>query len=306
MKTFLIHFIGVVLLIILIIKYPDVMINPGDLSSGHQDLKTKCFSCHTPFRGTRTEKCLACHELNKIGVTTVEGSPVTSTNTVEPFHNLLLTKNCMTCHTDHQGVQIERNFSYFSHNLLMVDVKTNCYNCHKAQLPGDFLHKQFGSNCFSCHSTSRWQIERFDHSLVKTAINARCSSCHKKNIPGDVLHQGIQMGCGECHTTNHWRPATFEHDQYFRFDRKHPPRCESCHQNPANFKQYTCYNCHEHSYLKIAAEHREEGIWNFKNCVNCHPSGREADAKREWRKLNRKGTRPFNWKYREHEEEEDD
>jgi len=262
MKTFLIHFIGVVLLIILIIKYPDVMINPGDLSSGHQDLKTKCFSCHTPFRGTRTEKCLACHELNKIGVTTVEGSPVTSTNTVEPFHNLLLTK------------------------------KTNCYNCHKAQLPGDFLHKQFGSNCFSCHSTSRWQIERFDHSLVKTAINARCSSCHKKNIPGDVLHQGIQMGCGECHTTNHWRPATFEHDQYFRFDRKHPPRCESCHQNPANFKQYTCYNCHEHSYLKIAA--------------NCHPSGREADAKREWRKLNRKGTRPFNWKYREHEEEEDD
>ena len=306
MKTFFVHLLGIILLIGLIIKYPDIMINPGDLSIGHQDLKTKCFSCHTPFKGIRIEKCLACHELKKIGVTTVEGKPITTPNTVKPFHDVLLKIDCMTCHTDHRGVEAKRNFIYFSHNLLMMDVKSNCYSCHKYKLPDDFIHKQVGNDCSSCHSTTRWQIERFDHSLLKTIVGARCSFCHKKSKPGDVLHQGIRMDCRECHTTTYWKPSTFEHDRYFRFDRRHPPRCESCHQNLADFKRYTCYSCHEHSYRKIAAEHQEEGIWNFKNCIDCHRNGQEAEGKRNWKKIKRGRSNFMNLEYGDHKEDEND
>src|SRR3546814_13592537 len=39
-----------------------------------------------------------------------------------------------------------------------------------------------------------------------------------------------------------------------------------------NYKQYTCYGCHEHQPTKIITKHREEGLTNIENCVRCHRS----------------------------------
>ncbi|MGQ9768653.1 MAG: hypothetical protein ACUVSS_15535 [Anaerolineae bacterium] len=48
--------------------------------------------------------------------------------------------------------------------------------------------------------------------------------------------------------------------------------------SPRPLKAYTCYGCHEHTPAKIESEHLEEGIWNFADCVKCHPTGREGEG----------------------------
>ena len=45
----------------------------------------------------------------------------------------------------------------------------------------------------------------------------------------------------------------------------------TCHTGN-DYSRYTCYGCHEHTPAKIRAEHQEEGISNFTNCVECHRS----------------------------------
>ncbi len=307
MKTFFIHILGIVLLIGLIIKFPHEMINPGGLSTGHQELRQQCLACHAPLQGIKPEKCLTCHKLDKIGVVTVAGNPVSEPRTVTPFHEALFTKDCLTCHTEHKGRQTERSFTHFSHDLLMESVKDNCVQCHQFQVPEDPLHNQMKARCALCHSTSGWQIVNFDHSFLKSVPRVKCVSCHVKDVPNDVLHRGIRMSCEQCHTPNKWKPATFEHDRYFRFDRQHPPECESCHQNLQNFRAYTCYGCHEHSPRKIAAEHYEEGIREFENCVECHRSGDEEAAKRKWRQLKRRdrSRERIPEEFREHDDDDD-
>jgi hypothetical protein len=46
-----------------------------------------------------------------------------------------------------------------------------------------------------------------------------------------------------------------------------------------DYSRYTCYGCHEHSPEKIRREHIEEGIRDFKNCVECHRSADEHDIR---------------------------
>ena len=96
------------------------------------------------------------------------------------------------------------------------------------------------------------------------------------------------------HTQEAWLPATFEHEKYFRFDRHHDTDCATCHVNN-DYGSYTCYGCHEHSRSKIRAEHVEEGIYQYENCVECHRSGDEDEAERIWRskRFESSGSGPF-------------
>jgi hypothetical protein len=83
-------------------------------------------------------------------------------------------------------------------------------------------------------------------------------------------------------------PATFDHDKYFVLDRDHNVKCVTCHERN-DYSRYTCYGCHEHSPEKIRREHIEEGIRDFKNCVECHRSADEHDIRMPGR--GRKGER---------------
>jgi hypothetical protein len=58
-----------------------------------------------------------------------------------------------------------------------------------------------------------------------------------------------------------------------------------------DFNQYTCYGCHEHSRSNIRGEHREEGIYDYENCVECHRSADEDEAERLWRSRNNNSRR---------------
>lgn len=201
---------------------PRTAISPGALLDAHHSIGNDCFACHTPFLGSRSEKCVACHAVERIGRFTTTGQPIEGTKTA--FHQHLTEHDCMACHVEHRG------------------------------RPG------------------AQAMKAFSHELLDPAMRGECGSCHAR--PQDALHGQVEGGCQQCHRTDAWRPATFDHARFFLLDGEHDTACATCHVG-GDFKRYTCYGCHEHSPEGIRAEHVEEGIRDFENCVECHRSADE-------------------------------
>lgn len=270
-------FITLVILtvIILSLQFPYVMLNPGELTEGHQEIKNECTSCHQPFWGIDNGKCRNCHETDEIGIKTVAGNMLPEKKKILAFHSKLKNQNCTSCHTDHKGIRPQVSLSSFDHDLLTGDVRTSCSSCHGS--PADNLHKKLSTSCGNCHSTSTWTFSGiFDHDKIVGMNQANCNSCHEK--PLDSFHQSAQDECSKCHSTNKWMPSTFDHSSYFVLDGDHNVKCSTCHVNN-DFSAYTCYGCHEHSESKIREEHYEHGIRDFSNCTSCHRSADEHDIK---------------------------
>ena len=220
--------VNLVILAVMSFVYPHLMVGPGKLIPGHSELETDCFACHAPFFGTTAERCASCHKLEEIGKLTTLGKPIQKPLTSTPFHQKLLTQDCLACHSDHAGVKRLRSEGRFKHALLQADARKECQSCHKS--------------------------------------------------PKDSLHQQITGNCSHCHTQDKWVPATFDHDKYFVLDSDHNVKCVTCHVRN-DYSRYTCYGCHEHSPEGIRREHIEEGIRDFKNCVECHRSADEHDIR---------------------------
>lgn len=258
--------LNLVVLVALAFVYPHLMVSPGPLVKGHEELATDCFACHAPWRGASVQRCTSCHEVADIGLKTTKGVPIASSRMKLSFHQELVEQDCMACHSDHLGPRLtQRSRKPFSHGLLKVAVRERCASCHLA--PKDELHRELRAECGACHGSTAWRPAHFDHALLAPAVLDRCEDCHRK--PTDRLHRQIQGGCRSCHTSEAWTPATFDHDKFFVLDRDHDAPCETCHLNH-DYGRYTCYGCHEHSPARVRAEHLEEGIRDFENCVECH------------------------------------
>jgi len=74
-------------------------------------------------------------------------------------------------------------------------------------------------------------------------------------LRGTPCRATFKVECGQCHPS------------------------ETCHKNN-DHRRYTSCGCHEHSQAKARAEHVEEGIQNFENCVECHRDPRVEPEKR--------------------------
>ncbi|MBF0416957.1 MAG: cytochrome c3 family protein [Magnetococcales bacterium] len=187
------------------------------------------------------------------------------------------------------------------HNPLSGATSAKCIACHKVTDIGlrttkgvplavqktktPFHQKLQNQDCVACHSDHKGVAKyrgrlHFSHNLLETADRARCQACHAK--PSDRLHAAISGQCTQCHGTESWKASAINHDKLFLLDRNHNVRCTDCHTD-GNYKQYTCYSCHEHSPAKIRHEHVKEGINPFDKCVSCHRNANEDDAKRLWR-----------------------
>lgn len=196
-----------------------------------------------------------------------------------------INSDCFACHSAFTGVQSDK-----------------CMACHKPAQIGRLtttgapvvkpltrtpFHQELQSlDCTGCHSdhagVARYQsVGHFDHALLKQTVAKQCQTCHQS--PADKLHQKITTGCTQCHSQKQWSPATFEHSRYFVLDRDHDVKCATCHTSSSgnSYKEYTCYGCHEHTPDKVRREHVEEGIRDFKNCVQCHRSSREHGGEGE-------------------------
>lgn len=253
-------------------------------------LQKNCTACHKnqtptdPLHRNAKGNCIDCHTIKKWKPATFNHKQLADS----------IKKECITCHkADQPNDKLHREVTAtcaechntnkwepatFDHKQLAASGGKQCINCHKAEQPNDKLHREMTANCVVCHSTKNWKPATFDHK--KFAGAKQCISCHKSDRPNDNLHSQSEANCAACHGTNRWKPATFNHNRYFRLDRDHQASCKTCHTNPANYKQYTCYNCHEHTASNIAAVHREEGIYNYQNCVRCHRNG-SGEGERE-------------------------
>jgi len=261
-------------LIALAFVYPDLMVSPGPLTHGHEQVQKQCFSCHRPWRGSAASLCLKCHVLAQIGLRTTKGVAPSGTRIAVPFHQQLIEHDCMACHSDHAGPKFtEHSRKHFSHALLQSAVRDRCETCHAR--PDNEMHRALLVGCAICHGPDRWKPAAFDHASLASAVLARCDGCHQS--PKDSLHRQVTGSCGQCHRPGRWKPATFEHDRYFLLDSDHNVRCNVCHGGEG-YRAYSCFGCHEHRADEIRARHEEEGIRNFEDCARCH---RSPDAEAE-------------------------
>ncbi|MBF0248166.1 MAG: class III cytochrome C family protein [Alphaproteobacteria bacterium] len=200
-----------------------------------------------------------------------------------------LTRDCFACHAPMLGPSSSRcTGCHAVKDIGILTTKGAPITDKKTKVA--FHQGLMKSACVECHTEHlgigvRHVKPRFSHQLLDATTQRDCVGCHAK--PGDDLHKSVNANCGACHGTGGWKPATFDHNKFFVFD-DHHGRCTTCHRT-ADFKQYTCYFCHEHTPAKVRAEHLEEGIQDFEKCVDCHRSADEDEAKRAWRSL-RSGT----------------
>lgn len=260
---------------------------PFDCSDCHmEDIQTfasdSCHTCHRDMDIVFAQAhllsfgtdCLACHDgIDRYG----DGF------THDTFSFKLTGGHadvpCTQCHLDARSI---------------VDLQSapqDCYSCHAQE---DEHGGQFGTQCENCHNPSNWDDAVFDHNLSAFKLDGAhasvaCEECHVNDVfkgtPKECMachaepqeHAGkFGTDCAACHATAAWEPASYNGPHTFPMNHgEGDGSCQTCH--PSSLTTYTCYGCHEHSEANIAGEHREEGINDFQNCIECHADGREHD-----------------------------
>jgi hypothetical protein len=273
----------------LVVFFPYYAINPGVLSHGHESLKDDCLSCHSIAHGAASEKCITCHNHEWIGKKLVSGALLKKENQrANLLHKNIREIDCVVCHREHTGESKTLAIKKFSHDIIGSGVRDDCNACHGYQKSKVDFHKLVTANCSGCHTTNRWHDAKFNHDIIGKTVD-NCAACHEHDKPSDALHANSkELGaCSACHSIKSWKPSSFDHKKHFVFDKNHPATCINCHATGKNFKTYTCYNCHEHSYAEISGKHLEEGIPDFSNCVKCHRSSK-GEVKSEGNRENKK------------------
>lgn len=193
-----------------------------------------------------------------------------------------LATDCFACHAPWRGVASQRCVS--CHKLADIGLRTTTgASLAQAGVKTAFHQELMTHDCVACHSDhaglklTQRSRKPFSHALLRASAQQQCAACHK--APADALHRRIEGSCAQCHTQSHWKPATFDHAKRFVLDRDHDTTCVTCHANN-DYSRYTCYGCHEHTPAKVRAEHEEEGIRDFENCVECHRDPRVEPQKR--------------------------
>ena len=211
--------INLIALAVLTFVYPHLMVGPGKLIAGHKQLESDCFACHSSFTGANPAKCVNCHKPAEIGRLTSVGLPLNKPKTSTPFHQKLISQDCVACHSDHAGVWRYQIKGGFNHTLLVKETLDQCQACHKP--PTDSLHQQISGNCQQCHTQKKWTPATFEHNkffVLDQDHNTRCVTCHVRNdysrytcynchehTPDNIRREHIEEGirnfdnCVECH-----------------------------------------------------------------------------------------------------------
>ncbi|MBI5823833.1 MAG: hypothetical protein HZB18_07375 [Chloroflexi bacterium] len=214
---------------------------PSDCASCHSkndphggSLGNSCSACHTtsgwkpssfdhsrsafPLTGSHTSvNCSKCH-INQV----FKGTPTNcyACHAKNDRHGGKYGTNCAACHTttSWKSVTFDHNRSAFP--LTGAHINTSCTACHKngvysgtpsacSSCHGDpaFHAGEFGTNCSSCHTTTKWRPATFNQSHpsiadeggsgvnhggttcktchTSTVFKATCTACHDSNNPGD-------------------------------------------------------------------------------------------------------------------------
>jgi LSD1 subclass zinc finger protein len=229
MKRWLLAFIAVSLTAVgaLVLAFPAEMLAPGPLIAGHAavpGLSDDCLACHAPLKGAAEVRCTTCHTVPGIGLRTVAGRPIPQATAMPPFHQGLVSTDCMGCHTDHPLASLVPAHSHsFDHAMLTPAVGANCAGCHVP--PKDALHPDAKAVCSTCHSQTDWATATLDHTrffALTGPHDASCTTCHtggdlakytcltchvhqQDDLVREHLEEGIRNidNCVACHRSTH-------------------------------------------------------------------------------------------------------
>jgi hypothetical protein len=260
------------------------------LQGRHAD--TACHDCHADgiYRGT-PQDCYACHQ-------------------ADDAHDGQLGTDCAACHTPGGWQEATFDHAQSAFPLLGRHADTDCGQCHADGIyrgtpqdcyachQADDTHSgQYGRDCAACHTPDGWSEATFDHAQSAFPLRGRhastaCGDCHADGVfrgtpkacqachADPPFHAGLLgQDCAACHNAEAWTPARYDRSHTFPISHGEsgPSPCRTCHTN--DLQTYGCYGCHEHDPSEIEHKHREEDIADFRDCADCHPTGREDEAK---------------------------
>lgn len=284
----------------------------------HAQFEQDCAQCHAPWRGITADRCQQCHTnvaMQRETATGLHGKLVDTGRcqschtdhkgrtaeitllALDSFDHLRLTNFSLAHHeTDYDGTALTCQKCH-TEGLSQASA-IECVSCHETADP-TFLgeHTQlFGSDCLGCHD-GRDTMADFDHAQVFPLEGAHtplaCQDCHANQTfmeparacaachAEPAVHAGLfGQDCARCHTAVAWTPAQLtQHTFPLNHGADSDLACETCHTQ--TYTEYTCYNCHEHTPTEVRETHLEEGITDYENCIECHPTGLEEESEND-------------------------
>lgn len=284
--------------------------------TNHAAFENDCTQCHAPWQGVTDVRCLNCHtdtqrevdEGKGLHADVPTGVPCARCHTDHrgrDFSSLQLAAQrfdhdwsgytllyhernydgtpleCTSCHRE--GYRVDQRACDACHRaadapfmmLHLAAYGEDCLFCHNGSGTADYDHRFFplegghaDLKCRSCHQTTAFAV-----------IRADCVACHAE----PELHAG-QFGtdCALCHTIARWSEVRLA-AHAFPLDHAQEDGitipCLTCH--PTNYVTYTCYGSGCHVQPETEAKHIEEGIFDFADCMKCHPTGRKDEAEND-------------------------
>ncbi len=213
--------LNLVALLLTALFWPHLMISPGQPMEAHSALATDCFACHSPFIGAPSDRCIACHRVDGIGLETVDGRPIGNENKRVAFHQQLVEEDCLACHSEHRGVQAFRPIGHFSHDLLQPGPRQQCAACHAR--PTDTLHRGIEDDCSGCHTDKAWLPATLDHDRhfrFDRHHTTECATCHIENDYSQYTCYGCHEHSRSAIRSEHWEEGIRDYEN-----------CVECHRS---------------------------------------------------------------------------
>lgn len=281
--------------------------------ASHAEFEGDCSQCHDAWRGISAARCETCHITTQQEREMSEGlhgrfsgaDQCQICHTDHQGHDANITQLAAN-HFDHNRSTL---FTLAKHQTNINDVPIACQDCHMQNsydadlvdcvtchtaIDSSFIvehEMQFGNECLACHDGVD-RLAQFEHDLffVLDGVHstAACQSCHQdrefQTTPRECsqchaepeLHVGqFGLDCARCHTTTAWEPAQLTLHTFPIDHGESNNSCDTCHSQ--SYAEYTCYSCHEHEPAEMQKKHVEEGLADYENCIECHPTGKEDD-----------------------------
>lgn len=283
----------------------------------HAEFEQECLHCHAPIHCVTDTRCQDCHQ--DIARQRAEGEGLHSRlpianrcQTCHPEHrgrDIVITEWAFN-NVDHRELA---GFSLVKHTEDYDKQPLNCESCHSQErfasetldcltchAEGDHEglaeHLElYGPDCLACHDGED-RMAIFDHNQVYPLAGGHtdlaCVDCHVEHNyrtgplacvdchADPEVHLGtFGLECDRCHTDAGWKPAALTR-HLFPLDHggEGEVACETCHEE--SYVQITCYGCHDHEPEDMRLVHGAEGIEQYENCAECHPTGVPGEAGR--------------------------
>jgi hypothetical protein len=267
---------------------------------------TECNACHTDIHEqTVGNDCARCHTPNSWMVTSITQLHQLSRFPLIGPHTVADCKDC------HKNLLESEPAAGTASRLRFDPLGVECFDCHKNNYTSttspNHVQSNYPTSCEECHKMNSfsWTGASINHSFfpLEGGHAIDCNQCHTSGtyskIPSDCIscHQpdyasaknpdhvalNFSTNCTDCHTSKYpeWKPADYkQHDASFPiYSGKHNGvwnSCAECHTNPANYSQFTCIACHDHSNQSdVDSKHNGVSgyVYNSTACYGCHPTG---------------------------------